>query len=78
MILQTVDRTPWTGDQPVARTLLTEDNTNREKRTHPYLEWDSNPPIAVPARAEAFRPHDHYKCTNMKATGNLQLNNEEN
>jgi hypothetical protein len=27
--LKTVGRTPWTGDQPVARPLPTQDNTNR-------------------------------------------------
>jgi hypothetical protein len=28
--LKTVDRTPWTGDQPFARPLPTQDNTNTE------------------------------------------------
>jgi hypothetical protein len=28
IILQTVGRTPWTGDQPVARPLPTQDKTN--------------------------------------------------
>jgi hypothetical protein len=27
---KTVDRTPWTGDQPVVRPLRTQDNTNAE------------------------------------------------
>jgi hypothetical protein len=27
---KTAGRTPWTGDQPVARPLPTQDNTNRE------------------------------------------------
>jgi hypothetical protein len=36
-----VCRTPWTGDQPVARPLPTHRiNAHR----HPCLEWDSNPP----------------------------------
>jgi hypothetical protein len=40
LILYTVDRTTWTGDQPAARPLLTHRmNTHR----HPCLEWDSNP-----------------------------------
>jgi hypothetical protein len=35
VILYTVGRTAWTGDQPVARPLPT--------HRHPCLEWDSNP-----------------------------------
>jgi hypothetical protein len=30
VILYTIGRTPWTSDQPVARPLLTQDNTNTE------------------------------------------------
>jgi hypothetical protein len=30
LILYTVGRTPWTGDQPVARPLPTQNNTNTE------------------------------------------------
>jgi hypothetical protein len=41
-ILQTVGRTPWTGDQPVARPLHTQDSTNNKLR-HPCLDWYSNP-----------------------------------
>jgi hypothetical protein len=33
LILYTADTTPWTGDQPDARPLPTEDNTNAEE-TH--------------------------------------------
>jgi hypothetical protein len=40
-ILQTVVRTPWTGDHPVARPLPTQDNTKAD--IHPCLEWDTNP-----------------------------------
>jgi uncharacterized membrane protein len=29
LILHTVDRNPWDGDQPAARPLPTQDNTNR-------------------------------------------------
>jgi hypothetical protein len=37
-IMNLVDgRTPWTGDQPGARLLSTEDNTSIEKRRHPGL-----------------------------------------
>jgi hypothetical protein len=38
LILYTASRTPWVGDQPVARPLPTH-STNR----HLCLEWDSNP-----------------------------------
>jgi hypothetical protein len=47
LILYTVGRTPWTGDQPVARSLPTHRTTQtqnkRTKYRHPYLERDSNP-----------------------------------
>jgi hypothetical protein len=41
----TVGRTPWTGDQPVARPLLyTEQHRiNAHRHRHPCLKWDSNP-----------------------------------
>jgi hypothetical protein len=44
-ILQTVDWTPWTGDQPISRPLPTQINTNvEEKRPHnSCLYLDSNP-----------------------------------
>jgi hypothetical protein len=42
--LYTIDRTPWTGDQPVARPLPTQDNTDRiNSDRHQCLEWDSTP-----------------------------------
>jgi hypothetical protein len=37
---KTVGRTPWTGDQAVARPLPTQ---TQNKRRHLCLEWDSNP-----------------------------------
>jgi hypothetical protein len=37
LILYTVDKTPWTGDQLVARPLPT------QNKRHPCLEWNSNP-----------------------------------
>jgi hypothetical protein len=43
LILYTVDRTPWTGDQPVARPLPTQHNTHTY--IHTFLKWDSNPRI---------------------------------
>jgi hypothetical protein len=40
----TFGRTPWTGDQPDARPLPTQDNTTQKNADkHPYPEWDSNP-----------------------------------
>jgi hypothetical protein len=41
----TVDRTPWTGDQPVRRRLPTYRTTQTQHKAnrHPFLEWDSNP-----------------------------------
>jgi hypothetical protein len=37
-------RTPWMGDQPVARPPHTQDNTNsRNANGHPCLEWNLNP-----------------------------------
>jgi hypothetical protein len=42
LIIYTVGRTPWTGDQPVARPLSTH-RTTQNKSKHPCLEWNSNP-----------------------------------
>jgi hypothetical protein len=44
MMMMIVGSNAWTGDQPVARSLPKEDNTNKIKADrHPYLKWDSNP-----------------------------------
>jgi len=44
MSIWTLGRTPWTGDQPDARPLPTQDNTTQKNvDTHPCLERDSNP-----------------------------------
>jgi hypothetical protein len=44
LILYTVGRTPWTGNQPVARPLPKHRITQAQnKRGYPRLEWDSNP-----------------------------------
>jgi hypothetical protein len=40
LILYTVGKTPWTGNQPVARPLPIH-RTNAHR--HPCLQWDSNP-----------------------------------
>jgi hypothetical protein len=48
LILHTVGRTPWTGDQPVARPLPVYRGTKTQNKCtqyrYPCLEWDSNPP----------------------------------
>jgi hypothetical protein len=50
----TVRRTPWTGDQPVARPLPTQDNTNTEKcRETSVPQRDSNP------RSQSFNRWRH-------------------
>jgi hypothetical protein len=44
LILYTVGRTPWTGDQPVARLLPTHRTTHTiNAHRHACLEWNSNP-----------------------------------
>jgi hypothetical protein len=62
-ILQSVGRIPWAGDQPFARPLLTQDNTDRiNSYRHLCLKWDSNPRSQVFEKAKIFcafdaRPH---------------------
>jgi hypothetical protein len=60
LILYTVGRTPWTGDQPVARPLPTHRTTQtHNKRTQyrpPCLEWDSNPRSQCPSGRRQFMP----------------------
>jgi hypothetical protein len=40
--IHTFRRTAWTGDQPIAWPLPTQDNTDRTNRPICSLEWDSN------------------------------------
>jgi hypothetical protein len=60
MIFSTVGRTPWTGDQPVARPLPTHRTTQTQnKHTHskyPCPRWDSNPRSQRPSKRRQFRP----------------------
>jgi hypothetical protein len=43
LIVYTVGRNPWPGDQPVARPPPAQDNTNRiNAHRHRCLKWDSN------------------------------------
>jgi hypothetical protein len=70
LILYTAGRTPWTGDQPVARPLPTQRTTQTEnKRTqyrHPYLKWDSNPRFQRSSERRQFislyLTYRGYKC----------------
>jgi hypothetical protein len=45
LIFYTVGRTPWTGDQPVARPLPAHRTAQTRKKAHkhPFVKWDSNP-----------------------------------
>jgi hypothetical protein len=47
LILYTVGRTPWKGDQPVARPLPTHDNTNRinTQISMPWVGFESTIPV---------------------------------
>jgi hypothetical protein len=56
-LFYTDGRTPWTGDQPVARPLPTYRTTQTQnKRTHSYpcLEWNSNPRFQRPSERRQF------------------------
>jgi hypothetical protein len=60
-LFYTDGRTPWRGDQPVARPLPTHRTTqtqNKHTYRYPCLEWDSNPRSSVQASEESscFRP----------------------
>jgi hypothetical protein len=61
--LYTVSRTPWTGDQPVARPLPT--------HRHPFLEWDSNPQSCVWAGEDSacLRLQSHCDRCNVDIRG---------
>jgi hypothetical protein len=57
--LYTVGRTPWTGDQPVARPLTTHSTTHKHRinvRRHPCLELDSNPRFQCSSGRRWFMP----------------------
>jgi hypothetical protein len=56
LILYTVGRTPWTGDQPVARS-HTQDSTIRiYAHRHPCTKWDSNPRSQCSSGQRRFMP----------------------
>jgi hypothetical protein len=69
--IQTAGRTPWTSDQPVARTLHTQDNTNTEYtqtnihassgiRTHDPSVQASEDISCLRPRAHCDRPFAHF------------------
>jgi hypothetical protein len=51
LILYTVGRIPWTGDQPVA-------HTEQHKHRYPCLEWDSHPRSQRSSRAKTVHASD--------------------
>jgi hypothetical protein len=67
LILKTVGRTPWKGDQPVARPLPTHDLTNRiNADKHPCLEWDSNPRFQCSNERRQFMRFEVFTAATMK------------
>jgi hypothetical protein len=64
-----IDRTPWTADKAVARPLLTQDNTNREKTQTFMPRMGFEPPIPVFDQGKAFgafRPRGHSDWHKVK------------
>jgi hypothetical protein len=62
LILFTFGKTPWTGDEPVARPLPTYRTTQTQNKSihrHPCLEWDSNP------RSQCSRGQRQFMLKNM-------------
>jgi hypothetical protein len=53
LIFYAVSRTPWTGDQPVARPLPAH---RIDTHRHPCLEWDSNPRSQCLSERRKFMP----------------------
>jgi hypothetical protein len=58
LILSTVGRTPWAGDQPYTRPLPTHRTTQTQNKRiqyrHPWLEWDSNPRSSVRESEDSY------------------------
>jgi hypothetical protein len=60
LILYRVGKTPWTGDQPVARPLRTHKTTQTEYRTQTSMLWVwFEPTIPVCERAKTVHSLDH-------------------
>jgi hypothetical protein len=59
----TVDRTPWTGDQPFARPLPTHGTQAQNKGTqyrHPCFVWDSyDPSVRASEDSSCLRPRGY-------------------
>jgi hypothetical protein len=58
---RTVGKTPWTGDQLVARPLPLQKHRKAHKHTHTEYacpEWNSNPRVQAPARAKTVHALD--------------------
>jgi hypothetical protein len=58
LIFYTVGRTPWTGDQPVARPLPTHRTTQTQNKCTQtsMFEWDSNPRSQLSSERRQFMP----------------------
>jgi hypothetical protein len=65
LILNTVGRTPWTGDQPVARLLPTHRTETQNKPTHTFMtRVGFEPTIPVFERAKTFHALDRAATDN--------------
>jgi hypothetical protein len=66
LILYTVGRSPWTGDQPVARPLAvprtTQTQNKRRQYKHPCLDWDPN---LQSQRSRERRVHASYRAETL-------------
>jgi hypothetical protein len=58
LILYTAGKTPWVGDQSVARQLPTHRTTQTQNKAHrhPCLDWDSNPRPQCSSGRRRFMP----------------------
>jgi hypothetical protein len=66
LFLYTAGRTPWTGDQPVAKPLPTQRITqtqNKRTHRHPCLEWNSNPRSQRSSERRQFMPYKDRAAT---------------
>jgi hypothetical protein len=65
-----VGRTPWTGDQPIARPIPKQDSiTQRNTDLHPCLERDLNPRsqcLSGPRPYAPYRPRGRWDRFNLK------------
>jgi hypothetical protein len=77
LILYTVARTPWRGDQPFARPLPTHRQHKHRinAHRHPCREWDTNlrPSIRASEDGSCLRPHGHCDRALKKLAGKIRL-----